>query len=328
MIDASVTFADIKAAAERLKPYINRTPLLRSTVLDMRSGGTVFLKAECVQRTGSFKIRGALNRILQLTEDERKVGVVAYSSGNHAQGVALAAKLAGVDATIVMPEDAPEVKRERTRRLGAEIVTYQRLTESREDIAAGIAAERGAVLVPPFEDPHIIAGQGTSGLEIAEEMMRLGREIDQVMVCCSGGGLAAGVGIAMKELSPKTKLITVEPNGYDDVKRSLVAGTRVTNVPGSSSICDALLLPTPGHLTFSILKSLGATGISVSDREAMGAIRFAAEELRVVAEPGGAVALAGVLYGHVDSRDKTTVALITGGNIDTKVLDQALRYAA
>lgn len=327
MIDAPVTFAEIEAAAERLRPYINRTPLLRSSVLDMRAGGPVFLKAECVQRTGSFKIRGALNRILQLSEEERQAGVVAYSSGNHAQGVALAAKLAGVAATIVMPEDAPEVKRERTRRLGADIISYQRLTESREDIAAGIAEERGAVLIPPFEDPHIIAGQGTVGLEIVEELKRVGRTVDQVMACCSGGGLSAGIGIAMAELSPQTKLVTVEPNGFDDTRRSLIAGTRVSNAPGNQSICDALLLPTPGHMTFGILKSLGATGVSVSDREVMGAIRFATEELRVVVEPGGAVALAAVLYGHVEGRDRTTVATLSGGNIDMKVLDQALRYA-
>ncbi|MEM9234892.1 MAG: threonine/serine dehydratase [Pseudomonadota bacterium] len=328
MTDPAVTFADIEAAAERLRPYINRTPLLRSMVLDMRAAGTVFLKAECVQRTGSFKIRGALNRILQLTEGQRGAGVVAYSSGNHAQGVALAAKLAGVSATIVMPEDAPEVKRDRTRRLGAEIVTYERLSESREDIAAGIAEERGAVLVPPFEDRHIIAGQGTVGLEILEELSRQGRTIDQVLACCSGGGLSAGIGIAMAEKSPHTKLITVEPNGFDDVKRSLNAGTRVTNAPGNESICDALLLPTPGALTFSILKGLGARGVSVSDREVMGAIRFAAEELRVVVEPGGAVALAALLYGHVESRDVSTAAILSGGNIDMPVFDRALRYAA
>lgn len=322
-----VTIVDIEAAAARLRPYINRTPLLRSNLLDMRVGGRAFLKAECVQRTGSFKIRGALNRILQLTEDERAAGVVAYSSGNHAQGVALAAQLAGVEATIVMPEDAPVVKRERTRRAGAEIVSYDRLSESREDIAAEIADSKGAVLVPPFEDPHIIAGQGTVGLEILEEADRLKIDIDQILVCCSGGGLSAGIGTVFAALSPKTKLITVEPNGYDDVKRSLVAGSRVTNVPGNTSLCDALLLPTPGAMTFSILKELGATGVSVSDREVMGAIRFATEELRVVVEPGGAVALAAILYGHLETRDMVSVATLSGGNIDLSLLEQALRYA-
>ena len=327
MTDLPVTIDDIEAAAERLRPYINRTPLLRSTTLDMRSGAVAFMKAECVQRTGSFKIRGALNRILQLTEDQKGAGVVAYSSGNHAQGVAMAAKLAGVEATIVMPEDAPTVKRDRTRRLGAEIVAYDRLAESREDIAMALAEERGAVLVPPFEDVHIVAGQGTVGLEILEDVERLGQRIDKMLVCCSGGGLSSGIGIAFAARSPQTKLITVEPNGFDDVRRSLVAGTRVSNAPGNQSICDALLLPTPGHMTFDILKSLGAEGIAVSDREVMGAIRFAAEELRVVLEPGGAVALAAVLYGHVEARGQTVAATLSGGNIDTAMLDQALHYA-
>lgn len=322
-----VTLEDIKAAAARLKPYINRTPVLRSSSLDMRSGGQVLLKAECLQRTGSFKIRGALNRILQLSEEEKAAGVVAYSSGNHAQGVALAAKLAGVSATIVMPEDAPQVKRDRTRRLGAEIVSYDRHAESREDIAAGLAEERGAVLVPPFEDRHIIAGQGTVGLELAEELAQMGLILDALLVPCSGGGLSSGIGLAFAEMSPSTQLITVEPNGFDDVRRSLRTGSRVTNVPGGQSICDALLLPTPGAMTFGILKGLAAEGVAVSDREALGAIRFAAEELRVVVEPGGAVALAALLYGHVEARGKTMGAVLSGGNIDMKLFDEALRYA-
>lgn len=327
MRDSLVTIADIEAAATRLAPFINRTPLLRSTVLDMRAGGQVLIKAECVQRTGSFKIRGALNRILQLDEAEKEAGVVAYSSGNHAQAVALAAKMVGVAATVVMPEDAPAVKRDRTRRSGAEIVSYDRYTQSREEIAQSIADELGAVIVPPFDDPHIIAGQGTVGLEILEEANRLDIDIDQVLVCCSGGGLTAGIGLAMAGQGASAQLMTVEPNGFDDVRRSLIAGKRVTNVPGNESICDALLLPTPGVITFDMLKQLQASGLSVSDREVMGAIRFAAEELRVVLEPGGAVALAAVLYGHAKCRKKNTAIVLSGGNIDIHLLDQALRYA-
>lgn len=322
-----VTYDDVAAAAERLRPYIVRTPLLRSPLLDRRSGGAVFLKAECLQLTGSFKIRGALNRILQLSERERRRGVVAYSSGNHAQGVAMAARIAGVQAAIVMPDDAPQVKRERTRRLGAEIIAYDRLTESREDIALAFAEETGRVLVPPFDDPHIIAGQGTCGLEIVEEVARLGVDIDQVLVCCSGGGLAAGVGLALEARLPGTQIVTVEPNGFDDVKKSLIAGSRITNPPGAMSICDALLLPVPGAITFPIMKRLGMRGVSVSDREALGAIRYGADELRVILEPGGAVALAAVMSGAVDTAGKGTVAILSGGNVDASVFDRAMAYA-
>lgn len=322
-----VCIDDIRAAAERLRPYLTQTPLLRSPLLDVRSRGSVFMKAECLQQTGSFKIRGALNFILQLTQAERKAGVVAYSSGNHAQGVALAAKIAGIEATIVMPEDAPTVKKDRTRRLGAEIVSYDRYSESREEIAASIAEGKGAVLVPPFDHPRIISGQGTVGLEIAEGLGRLGVSADQVLVCCSGGGLAAGIGLAMDADHPGAQIVTVEPNGFDDTKRSLVAGTRVTNAPGANSLCDALLLPRPGALTFQILKDIGATGIAVSDREALGAIRFAADELKVVLEPGGAVALAAVLYGHTITRGRRTVAILSGGNVDPDVFEKAMNYA-
>lgn len=322
-----VTIDDIYAAQDRLRPYITRTPLLRSPLLDTRSRGHVLLKAECVQQTGSFKIRGALNHILSLSDAERRAGVVAFSSGNHAQGVAMAAKIAGVAATIVMPEDAPTVKRERTRRLGAEIVPYDRHAESREEIASALAEESGTVIVPPFDHPHIIAGQGTCALELLEDTERYGMRLDQMLVCCSGGGLAAGIGIVLEALSKGTDLYTVEPNGFDDVRRSLIAGSRVTNPPGGGSICDALLLPTPGQITFSILKRLEAKGLAVSDREVMGAIRFAADELRVVLEPGGAVALAAVLYGHAAPRARTTGVILSGGNVDIEVFDRAMRYA-
>ena len=286
----TVSGDDIAQAAKRLEPHIQRTPLLHSPLLDKRCRGRILLKAECLQVTGSFKLRGALNRLLSLTDEERQKGVVAYSSGNHAQGVAMAASITGVQATIVMPEDAPTVKTERTRRLGAEIVTYDRLNESREDIAADLAETRGAVLVPPFDDPHIIAGQGTAGLEIREECERTDTQVDQVVVCCSGGGLASGIGLALNcGEAGRPQMITAEPNGFDDMRRSLIAGSRLSNPPGGASICDALLVPTPGALTFPILQRLNASGVTVSDREVMGAIRFAAEELRVLIEPGGAV---------------------------------------
>ncbi|WOI53208.1 threonine/serine dehydratase [Parvularcula sp. LCG005] len=324
---ASVTIDDIHAAADRLRPHLTPTPLLRSPLLDLRCRGEVFLKAECLQQTGSFKIRGALNRVLQLTEREKAAGVVAYSSGNHAQGVALAARMAGVEATIVMPEDAPQVKRDRTRRLGAEIVTYDRLNESREEIAGRLAAEKGAVLIPPFDDPHVIAGQGTVGLEIAETTQRLGVELDQILVCCSGGGLAAGIGMAMAAEHPGARLFTVEPKGFDDVRRSLVSGGRLANPPGGTSVCDALLVSTSGQITFPLLKSLKAEGLAVSDQEAMAAIRFAAEELKVILEPGGAVALAAILYGHVATKGLRTAVVLSGGNVDRAVFDRAMRYA-
>lgn len=324
MQDLGVGIDHLRAAAERLRPHLNRTPLLRTAVLDEHCQGQVFLKPECLQLTGSFKIRGALNRLLQLSDAEKAAGVVAYSSGNHAQGVALAAKIAGVHATIVMPADAPAVKVARTKRSGAEVVPYDRYTESREEIGQALAAKRGCVLVPPFDDPHVIAGQGTAGLEVAADLARLGQGLDQLLVCCSGGGLAAGMGVAMAAEMPGAQLYTVEPDGFDDTQRSLMAGQPLSNPPGGGSICDALLVERPGDITLPILCGLSAKGVTVSDEEVLVAMKFAFDELRVVVEPGGAVALAAILFGHVPTKGKTTVATLSGGNVDLALFNDAM----
>jgi threonine dehydratase len=317
----SVTPKDIREAAERIAPFVARTPLLSCPRLDEKAGGQVLLKAECLQITGSFKLRGASNAILSLPEGTP--GVVAYSSGNHAQAVALAAKRAGLPAVIVMPKDAPETKKRRTEDYGAELVLYDRQTESREEIGRALAEERGLALVPPYDHPHTMAGQGTAGLEIAEDLKARGLEPDRVLICCSGGGLAAGIGLAVKDVFPAAQIVTVEPSGFDDMARSLQAGERVTNPAAGGSICDALLVPTPGEITFPLLQALGARGVAVSDEEALAAMRYAAEELRVVLEPGGAVALAAILTGRVPT-DGVTVAVLSGGNADAAMLSRAL----
>jgi threonine dehydratase len=318
-------FPSVRAAAARLAGHAQRTPLLAGTLLDDLVGGKVLLKLETLQHTGSFKFRGAWNRLVQLDATQRAAGVVAFSSGNHAQGVAAAARLLGIPATIVMPADAPQVKMENTRALGAEIVQYDRHRESREAIAARIAGERGAVLVPSFDDPDIIAGQGTVGLEIAEQAAALGIAIDDVVVCCSGGGLVAGVALAVKAHSPATRVWCAEPAGFDDHRRSLAAGERVANPPGPQSICDALLAPMPGELTFEINRKLLSGGFAVTDDEVRGAVAYAARTLKLVVEPGGAVALASVLCGKLDARGRTVAVVLSGGNIDAGQLAQFLR---
>ncbi|MEO1041190.1 MAG: threonine/serine dehydratase [Pseudomonadota bacterium] len=317
----SLTIADIRAARERIASFILRTPLLRSDALDDHAGGAVLCKAECLQGTGSFKLRGALNHLLSLTDEEKARGVVAYSSGNHAQGVARAAKIVGVRATIVMPADAPSAKRERTARDGAEIVLYDRERENREAIGASLAKEQGAKLIPPYDHALTIAGQGTAGLEIVEDGPG---PIDQVVICCGGGGLAAGLSIAVLDRYPGAKIVLAEPEGFDDFGRSLALGERVENTALGGSICDALLAPAPGALTFPILRSVGAEGVVVSDDEALDAVLFAFKELRVVLEPGGAVALAAVLAGRVDTQAKRTVVILSGGNADLTILSRAL----
>lgn len=311
-----VHFDDISAARTRLAPFINRTPLLTSESVNEQLGGKLFLKAENLQKTGSFKFRGATNRMLQLSDGEKRNGVVAYSSGNHAQGVALAAKLAGVKATIVMPEDAPAMKIENTKRHGATVVLYNRYTESREEIGEGIAAKTGAVLVKPFDDPYIIAGQGTTGLEIAEQAKELGVTLDACIANISGGGLSAGIAIALRETSPATQMYTAEPEHFDDTKRSLEAGERLSNEESPISICDALMAPSPGEITFPIMHECGVKGLVASEEEVKSAMRTAFEEYKLVLEPGGAVALACVLSGKVDATDKAIAVVCTGGNVD------------
>ena len=318
-------FDDVRAAARRLEGHARRTPLLAGTPLDGLTGGRILLKLETLQHTGSFKFRGAWNRLVQLNELERAAGVVAFSSGNHAQGVAEAARRLGIHATIVMPSDAPRIKLQNTRDMGAEIVEYDRAHESREQIAARLATERGATLVPSYDDPDIIAGQGTAGLEIAEQAGELGLALDDVVVCCSGGGLTAGIAIAIAALAPQAGVWTAEPAAYDDHRRSLAAGRRQRNDPGAPpSICDALLAPTPGELTFAINQPLLRGGLAVSDDEVRHAIVFAARTLKLVVEPGGAVALAAVLAGKLDVRGRTVAVTLSGGNIEDALLAELL----
>ena len=313
------TAADIDAAAKRLKGVAVRTPLINAAVLDERLGARVFLKAETLQRTGSFKFRGAYNKISSIPQDKRAAGVVAYSSGNHAQGVAAAAKLLGMRATIVMPSDAPRAKRLRTEALGAEVIGYDRNTEDRAAIAMKIVNERGATLVPPYDDPLIIAGQGTIGAEIVEQLAELGLKPEIVVVGASGGGLAAGISLGVKSRVASAKFYTAEPDGFDDTARSFVSGKREANARMSGTICDALMTATPGELTFPITSKLIGQGISATDAEVGRAVRYAFEELKLVVEPGGAIGLAALLAGKVDIKGKVVVAILSGGNVDTEL---------
>ena len=317
-------FADIEDAATRLAGAAVRTPLLESPVLNARCGGRVLIKADCLQRTGSFKFRGAWNRISRLDATHHKGGVVAYSSGNHAQGVAAAAQLKGLAAVIVMPADTPAIKIANTRGFGAEVVLYDRATESREEIAAGLVEKRGAVLVPPFDDPFIIAGQGTAGLEIAEQAKARGLSLDAMLVCCSGGGLTAGIALALEHLAPEAEIYSVEPEGFDDMARSLVSGKREVNTATSGGFCDALLTPTPGELTFPINLPRLSGGFVVTDEEVRAAMRFAFRELKLVAEPGGAVALAAALAGKLPLDGRVTGLIISGGNADPEIFARVL----
>jgi len=309
-------FEDIEAAAARIAEVCARTPLLESRRLNEQIGGRLLIKAECLQRTGSFKLRGAYNRLVQLDGQQRARGVVAYSSGNHAQAVAEAARLLGLQATIVMPGDAPALKIQRTRAAGAEVVLYDRYREDREAIATRIVAERGCVLVPPFEDPHIIAGGGTLGRELVQQADELGARLDALLVNCSGGGLIAGCAIALSELSPATQVYAAEPEGLDDTARSLRAGARLRNDPEARSICDSLLVATPGELTFDINRRLLAGAVTASDAQVIAAMRCARDEFDLTVEPGGAVALAAVLAEHLPTRGRTIAVVLTGGNVD------------
>lgn len=317
----TVSLDDVRDAAARLRGVTVRTPLLRDTPLDAVTGGRLLIKAEPLQRTGSFKFRGAYNTISRIDADS----VVAWSSGNHAQGVALAAALLGKRATIVMPADAPRIKQERTRALGAEIVLYDRGGQSREAIGASIAERTGAAIVRPYDDPRVIAGQGTVGLEIVEQAAEAGLVPDLAVVCCGGGGLTAGCAIALTALVPGIALFTAEPAGHDDTARSLARGERVANPPGVRSICDALLAEAPGELTFAINRRLLAGGLVVSDAEVRRAMAAAFAELKLVVEPGGAVALAAVLAGRIDCRGRTVAIVLSGGNVDAELYAGAIR---
>lgn len=309
-------YADVEAAAERIARHAIRTPLLRNRFLDEDSGRQVYLKPEILQVSGSFKFRGAYNRVSQLSAEEREAGVIAWSSGNHAQGVAAAARLEGVRARIVMPEDAPVIKLENTRALGAEVITFDRYSENREEISYALAARDGGVIVPSYDDPHIIAGQGTAGREIFLDAAARGAKLDALLICCGGGGLTAGCALAAEALSPDTAIYCVEPEHYDDHARSLHSRQRETADTSRPSICDALLSPSPGALTFPINQRLLSGGLVVTEEEVKAAMRYAFRVLKLVIEPGGAVALAALLAGKVDPRHQSVAIMLSGGNVD------------
>ena len=318
------TIDDVNSAAERIRGEAVRTPLLRSDALDQMVGKNVFLKPECLQRTGSFKFRGAYNAISQLSKDECNKGIVASSSGNHAQGVAEAARLFGANATIIMPSDAPKMKVHRTQASGAEIVYYDRASEDRDLAVAEFMNEKGGVFIHPFNNPNVIAGQGTVGLEVAEDLQNMGLELDHMVICTGGGGLTSGVTLAIKHHFPDAKIYSSEPAGFDDYARSLKSGTIETNDSTAGSVCDAVISPSPGPIGFEINRKYLFDGLVVTDEEALDAVRFAFEELKLVVEPGGAVALASVIK-YARDWDGTVVALtLSGGNVDPAMFDRAI----
>jgi len=326
MTDVLPTARDVKEAYIRIRDWLIATPVLECGALNARANTRVLVKAESLQHSGSFKIRGALNRLLQLSFEERRAGVVAFSSGNHAQGVAMAARWLAVRATIVMPRDAPKVKQLNTRTLGAEVVLYDRYHEDREHIAARLAQERGAALVPAFDHPDIIAGQGTVGLEIGHYAREKGLDLDALYSPCGGGGLIAGCGMSIRAHFEDCAIYSVEPAAYDDTARSLAAGVRQMVHGHPATTCDALMAPTPGAITFAVNRGLIAEGLSVSDGQAAHAMAFAARHLKLVLEPSGAVALAAVLNGSAAGYDCVAV-LLSGANVDQDVfLDSLRRY--
>jgi threonine dehydratase len=321
---AAPGFEDVMAAAARLRGRMVRTPLLRHPVLDEIAGGTVLVKPEPLQRTGSFKLRGATNAALLLDPAARRGGVVTHSSGNHGQAVACAAHLLGMPALVAMPRDAPAIKRDATRRWGAAIHPFDRHGTDREALAADLAAARGATVIPPFDHPHVIAGQGTLAVEMVEDAAAVGLRLDALAVCTGGGGLAAGCALALEGLAPGAEVWAVEPEGWDDTCRSLAAGRRVTVDGTGSGFCDSLLSRQPGALTFAINHPRLAGGVAVDEAEVLAAMRFAFTHLKVVAEPGGAVALAAVLAGRIAARGRVVGVVISGGNVDPGVFARAL----
>lgn len=310
------TIADVRAAAERIKGLAVVTPLIEHPVLNERTGGRVLLKAETMQRVGAFKFRGAYNAVSQVDKAAYPGGVVACSSGNHAQGVAHAATLCGMKSVIVMPSDSPRLKLARTKAFGAEVVTYDRATEDRDAIAHAICEKRKAAFIHPYDDPRVIAGQGTAGLELMTQAKAVGAMPDAVLVCCSGGGFLTGVALAVKDANPKAEIFSVEPAGFDDMARSLTSHKIEKNPTTTGSICDALMAPSPGKNTFALAEKLVAGGLVVTDEDARAAMRFAFTELKLVIEPGGAVALAAVLSGKLPVKGRTIAAVLSGGNVD------------
>jgi len=314
--------AQIETAARRLRGHIRRTPLLHAPLLDRVAGRRVFVKAECLQVTGSFKARGGWSAVSALSPDALSRGVIAYSSGNHAQGVAFAAARHDAPCVILMPTDAPAVKIANTRAYGAEVVLYDRATEDRDALGARLAEGRGLTLIKPYDDPQVIAGQGTVGLEIAEQAAESGVTTADVLVCCGGGGLSSGVALSLAARAPGLRVRTAEPRGFDDMARSLTSGIRERNAAASGSICDAILTPTPGELTFPILQRLAGPGIAVTDDQALQAMALAFTHLRIVLEPGGAVGLAAALFG--EELPETVIAVASGGNVGPAIFASAL----
>ncbi|HXI86274.1 MAG TPA: threonine/serine dehydratase [Parvularculaceae bacterium] len=319
-----VTAAGVRAAAARLRGEAVVTPLLESDMLNERVKGRVLLKAEVLQHCGSFKFRGAYNRIAQLSADEKRRGVIAWSSGNHAQGVARAARIFGAPATIVMPADAPALKAEKVRYYGGEIITYDRYKDDREVIARPIAEERGLALVPSYDHVDVIEGQGTVALEVAEQAAAMGAAIDAFVVCCGGGGLTAGCATILEEVSPKTEVWIAEPEGYDEAWASIKAGERLKADISRRTICDAIATPSPGVLTFPILRRLVRGGATLAEDEIAAAMAFAFKYLKLVLEPGGAAALAAVLSDKVSARGRTIAVTLSGGNVDPPLFSSIL----
>lgn len=320
----AITIDDIRAAAERLKGAARVTPLLESDMLNALAGRRVLVKAECLQRTGSFKFRGGWSALSKLSPAEREKGVIAFSSGNHAQGVALAANLHGAPAIIIMPSDAPQAKIAGTRGYGAEVVLYDRWNEDRDEIGARMAAERGLTLIKPFDEPMVMAGQGTCGLEIAEQAKAAGVTEADVIVCCGGGGLTSGIAMALEAEAPGFRVRPAEPAGFDDTSRSLISGRREKNEGHSPSICDAIVTPSPGELTFPIMKRLCGQGLVVGDEEVRCAMATAWKHLKIVAEPGGAVALASILFRREEISGDAVICTVSGGNVDPALFSAAL----
>nr|WP_321454808.1 threonine/serine dehydratase [uncultured Cohaesibacter sp.] len=320
----AISFEDILDAAKRLKGYAVRTPLLEFAPLSEKLGRQVLVKFEGAQHTGSFKFRGAFNRISTIDPSARKAGVVAWSSGNHAQGIAAAARMNGIPATIVMPSDAPKIKVNNTRALGAEIIFYDRYSESREEIAMAFVKEHGAILIPSYDDPYVIAGQGTVGLEILQQAEEAGAEIGAVIAPCGGGGLISGIATAIKENKPNACVYSSEPVGFDSTGRSLKSDKPAENIPDARSICDALQSPYPGTMTLPINREKLAGGFAVSDEEVKAAVRFAFEKLKLVAEPGGSAGLAAALAGKIPASDGALVVVISGANVDPDLYSEIL----
>ena len=317
-------YSRIRVANDRLMGHKRVTPLLSSPFLDEIAGKRVFVKPECLQHTGSFKYRGAFSAVSALPEETRAKGVIAFSSGNHAQGVALAARQHGISSVIIMPADAPKTKIDNTRALGAEVVLYDREHEDRDEIGARISRERNLTLIKPFDEPEVIAGQGTCGLEIAEQAAELGITVADVLVCCGGGGLTSGIALALEQDAPNMRVRPIEPEGFDDVCRSLISGKIERNPTTLGSLCDAIVTLSPGQLTFPIMQRLCHAGITVTEEQALHAVQLAHDRLKITVEPGGAVALAAALFHGDQITSDCVIAVASGGNVDRDVFERAL----